>query len=67
MQIRYAKVCQRLVVMFKLGQCVLGTIVDAYFRGYDVAVVKDCTATSSPKGGLDNVFHNSGNVSLSTG
>jgi nicotinamidase-related amidase len=42
---------------------VLGTIVDAYFRGYDVAVIQDCVATSSPQGGLENVLHNAGNVS----
>ncbi|KAF8517198.1 Isochorismatase hydrolase [Hysterangium stoloniferum] len=40
-------------------QCVLGTMVDAYFTGYDVIVVKDTTATGSPEGGLENVLHNS--------
>ncbi|KAF8581936.1 Isochorismatase hydrolase [Ramaria rubella] len=40
-------------------QCVLGTIVDAYFLGYDVVVVKDTTATGSPHGGLSNVLYNS--------
>ncbi|KAF8529995.1 Isochorismatase hydrolase [Gautieria morchelliformis] len=39
-------------------QCVLGTMVDAYFNGYDVVVVKDTTATPSPEG-LSNVLHNS--------
>lgn len=45
-------------------QCVLGTIVDAYYRGYDVIVLKDCTATTSPVGGLENVLYNSANVRL---
>ncbi|ETW83100.1 hypothetical protein HETIRDRAFT_315978 [Heterobasidion irregulare TC 32-1] len=43
-------------------QCVLGTIVDAYYRGYDVILVEDAVATTSPAGGLENVVHNIGNV-----
>lgn len=43
-------------------QCVLGTLVDAYFRGYDCIVVEDCIATTSPTGGLENVVYNAGNV-----
>ncbi|KIJ57328.1 hypothetical protein M422DRAFT_148576 [Sphaerobolus stellatus SS14] len=39
-------------------QCVLGTVVDAYFTGYDVILVKDTTATGSPTGGLENVLYN---------
>ncbi|KAJ6509506.1 Isochorismatase hydrolase [Mycena vitilis] len=42
-------------------QCVAGTLVDAYFRGYDSLLVEDCTATSSPTGGLQNVVYNAGN------
>ncbi|KIM85165.1 hypothetical protein PILCRDRAFT_817152 [Piloderma croceum F 1598] len=42
-------------------QCVLGTLLDAYFRGYDCIVVKDVIATTSPVGGLDNVLYNAGN------
>jgi len=42
-------------------QCVAGTLVDAYFRGYDCLLVEDCVATSSPQGGLENVVYNSGN------
>jgi len=42
-------------------QCVLGTVVDAYSRGYDCVVVKDTTATSSPEGGFENFIYNSGN------
>ncbi|KAI0052864.1 Isochorismatase hydrolase [Auriscalpium vulgare] len=41
-------------------QCVLGTVVDAYFRGYDVVLIKDATATSSPEGALENVVYNAG-------
>lgn len=40
----------------------LGTIVDSYFRGYDCVVLRDCVATTSPHGGLENVLYNSGNV-----
>ncbi|KAG6890428.1 hypothetical protein C0995_008782 [Termitomyces sp. Mi166 len=43
-------------------QCVLGTIVDAYYRGYDCIVVRDTTATTSPQGGLSNLLHNATNV-----
>lgn len=46
-------------------QCVLGTLTDAYFRGYDCILVEDITATSSPAGGLENVLYNAGNVSAS--
>ncbi|KAH7883555.1 Isochorismatase hydrolase [Phlebopus sp. FC_14] len=42
-------------------QCVGGTLVDAYFRGYDCVLVSDITATTSPAGGLENVFYNAGN------
>ncbi|KAH9178689.1 Isochorismatase hydrolase [Lactarius sanguifluus] len=41
-------------------QCVLGTMVDAYYRGYDVILVTDTTATTSPAGGLENVVYNAG-------
>lgn len=46
-----------------LLQCVSGTLVDAYFRGYDCIVVKDAVATTSPEGGLENVLYNATNVS----
>jgi len=42
-------------------QCVLGTVVDAYFRGYDCVIVKDIIATTSPEGGLANVLYNAVN------
>ncbi|KAL6309927.1 Isochorismatase hydrolase [Sparassis latifolia] len=42
-------------------QCVLGTLVDAYFRGYDCIAIEDGTATTSPAGALENVLYNSGN------
>ncbi len=38
-------------------------MVDAYFRGYDVILVTDTTATTSPAGGLENVIYNAGRVS----
>ncbi|KIJ53945.1 hypothetical protein M422DRAFT_241204 [Sphaerobolus stellatus SS14] len=40
-------------------QCVLGTLVDAYFNGYDTILVTDTTATTSPDHGFDNVVYNS--------
>jgi nicotinamidase-related amidase len=43
---------------------VLGTVVDAYFRGYDCILVEDITATTSPTGGLENVAYNARNVSI---
>ncbi|SJL05642.1 uncharacterized protein ARMOST_08988 [Armillaria ostoyae] len=42
-------------------QCVLGTLVDAYFRGYDCVLLKDATATTSPEGGYENVVYNTAN------
>ncbi|KAF8960985.1 Isochorismatase hydrolase [Flammula alnicola] len=42
-------------------QCVLGTLVDAYYRGYDCIVLEDGTATTSPEGGYENMIYNSGN------
>ncbi|KAF9475977.1 Isochorismatase hydrolase [Pholiota conissans] len=42
-------------------QCVLGTLVDAYFRGYDCIVLEDATATTSPEGGYSNTIYNAGN------
>ena len=44
------------------GQCVLGTLVDAYFRGYDCILVEDCVATTSPQGALESVVYNAGGV-----
>jgi nicotinamidase-related amidase len=44
-------------------QCVLGTLADAYFRGYDCIVLEDGIATTSPEGGYENVIYNAGNVS----
>ncbi|TFK77127.1 Isochorismatase hydrolase [Pluteus cervinus] len=43
-------------------QCVLGTFIDAYYRGYDCIMVEDATATTSPEGGYENVIYNSGNA-----
>ncbi|KAL5534399.1 hypothetical protein ACEPAG_861 [Sanghuangporus baumii] len=42
-------------------QCVLGTTIDAYYRGYDIVLVSDATATTSPEGGYENVCYNVGN------
>ncbi|CCM04619.1 uncharacterized protein FIBRA_06803 [Fibroporia radiculosa] len=42
-------------------QCVLGTLADAYFRGYDCITLKDGIATTSPAGGLENVLYNAVN------
>ncbi|KZS96026.1 Isochorismatase hydrolase [Sistotremastrum niveocremeum HHB9708] len=42
-------------------QCVLGTVVDAYFKGYDCVLVEDCVATTSPEGGLSNIVYNTKN------
>lgn len=41
----------------------LGTLVDAYFRGYDCIVLEDGTGTTSPEGGFENVIYNAGGVS----
>lgn len=46
------------------AQCVLGTVIDAYYRGYDCIMVEDCVATTSPPGGLENVLYNAGGVSV---
>ncbi|KAL0576373.1 hypothetical protein V5O48_005632 [Marasmius crinis-equi] len=42
-------------------QCVGGTLIDAYYRGYDCIVLQDGTATTSPTGGFENVIYNAGN------
>ncbi|KAF9496172.1 Isochorismatase hydrolase [Pleurotus eryngii] len=42
-------------------QCVLGTLVDAYFRGYNCLILEDAIATTSPEGGLANVLYNAAN------
>lgn len=43
-------------------QCVLGTLVDSYYRGYDCIVIRDAIATTSPQGGYENVIFNAGNA-----
>lgn len=40
----------------------LGTLVDAYFRGYDCITLEDGIATTSPTDGLENVLYNATNV-----
>ncbi|KAJ3734826.1 Isochorismatase hydrolase [Lentinula guzmanii] len=42
-------------------QCVLGTLIDAYFKGYDCILIEDATATTSPDGALESVIYNAGN------
>ncbi|VDB84943.1 unnamed protein product [Peniophora sp. CBMAI 1063] len=49
-----------LVAGVNADQCVLGTLIDAYYLGYDVIVVSDATATTSPEGGYENVIYNAG-------
>ncbi|KDN49547.1 hypothetical protein RSAG8_02249, partial [Rhizoctonia solani AG-8 WAC10335] len=40
-------------------QCVLGTVSEAFSRGYDVVVVEDLVATTSPDGGKSSLVFNS--------
>ncbi|KAJ3815964.1 Isochorismatase hydrolase [Lentinula aff. lateritia] len=42
-------------------QCVLGTLIDAYFRGYDCILLEDATATTSPDGAFEAVIYNAAN------
>ncbi|CAE6470150.1 unnamed protein product [Rhizoctonia solani] len=39
-------------------QCVLGTVTEAFSRGYDVVVVEDLVATTSPDGGKSSLVFN---------
>ena len=52
-------------------QCVLATLMDAYFLGYDCVLLEDCTATTSPvfcwEATLYNVRQCFGFTTLSTG
>lgn len=32
------------------NQCVLGTLLDSYHRGYDCVLIEDCCATKTPGG-----------------
>ena len=38
--------------------CVLGTLMDANFKGYDTILLQDCTATSSPDFCMQATLHN---------
>ncbi|KZV63295.1 Isochorismatase hydrolase [Peniophora sp. CONT] len=49
-----------LVAGVNADQCVLGTMIDAYYLGYDIVLVSDATATTSPEGGMENVVYNAG-------
>ncbi|VUC30709.1 unnamed protein product [Clonostachys rosea] len=50
------------------NQCVLGTLLDAYYRGYDCILIEDCCATNTP-GGQDvsilDIWRNYGFVTTS--
>lgn len=39
-------------------QCVLGTICDAYNKGYNCIILNDCIATTSPDNGKSSVVYN---------
>ncbi|ELU43182.1 Isochorismatase domain-containing protein [Rhizoctonia solani AG-1 IA] len=39
-------------------QCVLGTVTEAFSRGYDAVVIEDLVATTSPDGGKSNLVFN---------
>jgi len=41
-------------------QCVFGTMIDAYFKGYDVIYVEDIAATTSPLYATQMVVYNIG-------
>ncbi|KAI1774504.1 isochorismatase [Hypoxylon cercidicola] len=41
-------------------QCVLGTLADAYYRGWDCIMLEDCCATKTP-GGHDVTIYNTAN------
>jgi nicotinamidase-related amidase len=38
--------------------CVLGTLMDANFHGFDTILIQDCTATTSPDFCLQATLHN---------
>lgn len=38
--------------------CVMGTLMDANFHGYDTILLEDCTATTSPDFCLEATYHN---------
>ncbi|KII87286.1 hypothetical protein PLICRDRAFT_177055 [Plicaturopsis crispa FD-325 SS-3] len=40
-----------------IDQCVLGTMNDAYYKGYDFVILEDGTATSSPQYAFDTVIY----------
>ena len=39
-------------------QCVLGTLIDAYFAGYDNILIQDVVATTSPEAAQFTVTYN---------
>ncbi|KAI1372412.1 Isochorismatase hydrolase [Hypoxylon crocopeplum] len=41
-------------------QCVLGTLADAYYRGWDCIMVEDCCATKTPNGHDVTIYNASG-------
>ncbi|TFK46749.1 Isochorismatase hydrolase [Heliocybe sulcata] len=53
---------QSLTTLFFSGvnidQCVWGTLLDAYYRGYDVILVQDMSATTSPEYATQMVLYN---------
>ena len=41
-----------------MDQCVMTTLEDANFLGYDTILVEDCTATTSPEYCVQSVLYN---------
>lgn len=56
--LRNLKIDTLLFAGVNLDQCVFHTLMDAHFLGYDVVLLKDCAATSSPEYCIDATYYN---------
>jgi ureidoacrylate peracid hydrolase len=56
--LRNLDVTTLLFVGVNADHCVLATLMDANFKGFDTVLIEDCTATTSPEFCLRATFHN---------
>ena len=58
MCLRGKQLCSATALIFKADGCPLQSLQDAYAKGYDVMLLSDCSATSSPDHAQQTIEYN---------
>jgi len=65
--LRYRRITTLLLAGVNADQCVMGTLRDAGYLGYDTVLVDDCIATTSPRYCLEATLYNAKIIGCVTG